>query len=368
MRHANFSTGPVAISARVRAAFAAPAISHRSGEFLQLLDQTRAMLRALTRAKHVAIACGSGTLANEIVAQQIKALPSRTNHGLILVSGEFGERLCGLATRAGLSFDILRVPWGTGISLQRVQEKILASHYGWLWCTATETSTGACVDLPALSTLTRNHSIALCVDCMSAIGMTELDLSGVHLASASSGKALGSIAGLAIVFAQERPEPRDDIAATLDLALYLRNDGVPFTIASSLVCALHASLCEITPHTQARFERIAHDSHGLRSALQARGLKLLINASDEHNVRYLANGIITVDLSKPNSARHVGQALRARGIEIGFESDYLRNRNWIQIALMGHYSRASLRNLPENITQAIAQRPLHNYCEPAMRR
>ncbi len=355
-RHANFSTGPVAISARVRAAFAVPAISHRSSEFLQLLDETRTMLSAMTHAQHVAIACGSGTLANEIVAQQIKALPTHakhTNHGLILVSGEFGERLCGLATRAGLSFDTLRVPWGTGISMQRVQEKISEAHYEWLWCTATETSTGACVDLNALCALARNHDIALCLDCMSAIGMTELDLSGVHLASASSGKALGSIAGLAIVFAQKRPEPRDDIAATLDLALHLRDDGVPFTIASSLVRALHASLCEITPHPQTRFERIAHDSHGLRSALQARGLKLLIDASDENNAPYLANGIITVALSKPNGARHIGEALRARGIEIGFESDYLRNRNWIQIALMGHYSRASLRSLPEHISDAI---------------
>jgi aspartate aminotransferase-like enzyme len=359
-RQANFSTGPVAISARVHSAFAACAISHRSTEFLRLLDETRAMLCALTNAKHVAIACGSGTLANEIVAQQIKALPTHSKHakhvphGLILVSGEFGERLCGLATRAGLSFETLRVPWGTRLHMRDIQEKISATHYDWLWSTATETSTGACVDLNALQEITRDHGIALCLDCMSAIGMTTLDLSDVHLASASSGKALGSIAGLAIVFAKTRPEPRDDIAATLDLALHLRNGGVPFTIASSLICALHASLCEITPNAQARFERIAHDSQWLRSTLQGRDLPLLMNPSDASHSSHLANGIITVDIAKPTSAQHVGQTLRARGVEIGFESDYLRSRNWIQIALMGQYSRTALRYLPEQIARVIA--------------
>jgi aspartate aminotransferase-like enzyme len=352
-QRANFSTGPIAITASVREAFALPAISHRSTEFSRILDETRAMLRALTHAPHVAIACGSGTLANEIVAHQIKSLPAAAKHGLILVNGEFGERLCGLATRAGLSFSSLRVPWGAYLSMQSVREKIASEHYGWLWCAVTETSTGARVDVNALKQITRDHGIAVCLDCMSAIGMTALDLSDVHLASASSGKALGSIAGLAIVFAKTRPQPREDIAATLDLALHLREDGVPFTVASPLLRALHASLHETSTNADMRFERIARDSQWLRAALQAHDLKLLLSTNDTTDPSINASGIITVDIENPANAQRVGQALRTHGVEVGFESDYLRRRNWTQIALMGQYSHASLLRLPRQIAQAV---------------
>jgi aspartate aminotransferase-like enzyme len=346
MIHANFSTGPVALSARVRATLAAPAISHRAPAFLQTLDETRALLKTLTHAQHVALACGGGTFANEIVAQQIKALPGR---GLILVSGEFGERLCGLAQRAGLSFDRLSAPWGAAISANEVRVKISGhTRYSWLWCAAVETSTGTCVDVSALKALTKEHEIALCLDCMSAIGLMPLDLEGVRLASASSGKALAAIAGLAIVFAQERPEPCADIPASLDLGLHLRDGGVPFTMPSLLLSALCTSLRERVPDAASHFTRIANDDDVLRHELRTHNLLTVILAD---KTEHAGKGVITIALPKSVGSHDVGYQLRKCGVEIGFESEYLSTRNWIQVALMGHYSRASLKQLPAQIAQ-----------------
>jgi aspartate aminotransferase-like enzyme len=342
---ANFSTGPVAVSDRVRDAFAATAISHRSEAFIERLFDTKRMLKTITGARHIAIACGSGTLANEIVAQQIKTLDKP---GLIMVNGEFGERLCSLAGRAGLAFDRIDAPWGARVDLELVRRQLASNErYGWLWCVATETSTGARVDLTQLKGIASEHKLALCLDCMSAIGLVELNLRDVHLASASSGKGLSSVAGLALVFANAPAPSRHDIPASLDLALYLSDHNVPFTMPSALLSALHASLYEISSAMPERFTRVDRDTHWFRNALLNRDLHPLID-----NER-AAPGVITIALPTHIDAYKTGQRLRECGVDIGFESSYLRERNWIQVALMGCYDDAALRALPKQIFAAI---------------
>jgi aspartate aminotransferase-like enzyme len=355
MTQANFSTGPVAVSRRVRDAFVAPAISHRSTEFSRLLAQTRTLLAGMMHANHVAIACGGGTHANEMIAQQIRRLPGR---GLILVNGEFGERLCGLATRAALAFDTLHAPWGERIDLQSVRTKLdSGNRYQWLWCVATETSTGARFDISALQQIATERGVRLCIDCMSAIGVTPLNFRDVFLASASSGKGLASVAGLALVFARTLPtapsKAECGIPASLDLALHLDEHAVPFTMPSSLLAALHASLTEIAPSINARFARIANDSAWLREALRHRGLHPLIDGVDA------ASGIITLALPTTIDAREIGVHIRNGGVDIGFESAYLRERNWIQIALMGQYSSTNLKRLPAQIARAAQMCAAH---------
>ncbi len=73
--------------------------------------------------------------------------------GLILSSGEFGERLVDHAHRSDLAFDTLAFEWGDPIDLVAVEQK-LRSHkktpYAWLWCAHCETSTGYLADLDAL--------------------------------------------------------------------------------------------------------------------------------------------------------------------------------------------------------------------------
>jgi aspartate aminotransferase-like enzyme len=349
MKRANFSTGPVAISPRVRRALAAPAVSHRSVAFVSQLHDVRAMLTALTGAQHVAVACGSGTLANEMIAQQLRCLPKR---GLILANGEFGERLCQLATRAGLAFDVMSAPWGTAVDLSAVDAQLTAGgDYSWLWCVAVETSTGVRTDLTALADVTRKRGVRLCVDCMSAIGAMPLDLSNVYLASASSGKALASVAGLAMVFAHSSAsrESLSDTPASLDLALHLRGDGVPHTVPSTLVAALHASLQTIVAFTAQRYATIARDNAALTKALRTIGLSPLINDD------IAAPSVITVPIPASAHSFAIGAYLRDRGIDVGFESAYLRQRNWIQLALMGEYSKRALRQLPQQIDTAIRE-------------
>src|SRR5213075_1742171 len=67
----NFLPGPVAVRREVRRAFEQAPESHRSGAFVKDFHSTRQILGELTRAKHVQILLGSGTLANDVVAAQL---------------------------------------------------------------------------------------------------------------------------------------------------------------------------------------------------------------------------------------------------------------------------------------------------------
>ena len=119
----NFLPGPVAVSGKVQAALGRPAISHRAERFLRMVEDTRGMLCALTKARHVELFLGTGTLANDVVAAHLRVQPGC---GLILSNGEFGERLVDHARRMALSYEVLRFPWGECFDTDQLEAKLVA--------------------------------------------------------------------------------------------------------------------------------------------------------------------------------------------------------------------------------------------------
>lgn len=65
-----------------------------------------------------------------------------------------------------------------------------------------------------------------------------------------------------------------------------------------------------------------------------------------------APGVITIALAGA-SAREVAGALSAEGFEIAWQSRYLLERNWLQIALMGEIDDDALRRLPGALRAAV---------------
>src|SRR5580700_9614323 len=117
----NFLPGPVTVRREVRRAFEQAPESHRGDSFKKDFHATKQILCELVKAKNVEIFMGSGTLANDVVAMQLSLLKGR---GLILSSGEFGERLIDHAHRLDLHFDTLKFGWGEPIDLSAVEEKL----------------------------------------------------------------------------------------------------------------------------------------------------------------------------------------------------------------------------------------------------
>jgi aspartate aminotransferase-like enzyme len=331
----NLLPGPVCTTPEVDAALAAPAQSHRGPAFLARMADVRRMLCDLTGARHVEVLPGSGSLANAVVAAQ---LGLRAATGLVLANGEFGERLVNDARRAQLRFDTLRLPWGGTFDLAQV-EKLAARlpRGGWLWAVHHETSTGMLNPLNELKDIAARHGLRLCVDCVSSLGAVPVDLCGVHLASATSGKGLGAYPGLALVFHDHEPAPEPDrLPGYLDLGHWAEHASVPHTHSSNLVAALAAALRAATP---ARRERIRANAAWLRAALRAEGCTLATPDAQA------CPGIITLELDGDLAVAGIGAALEQRGFLLNFRSRHLLARNWLQLSLLGDPSRAALESL-----------------------
>jgi aspartate aminotransferase-like enzyme len=338
----------VAVSPRVRAARDGERVNHRSPAFGEALAAVREGLGRLTGAAHTALLVGTGTLANDAVAAQ---LACHGGSGLILVTGEFGERLVSHARGAGLAFDVLACPWGEALGPGAL-ERALAGEPAWVWAVHHETSTGALLDVADLGRRCRDAGAALALDGVSAVGAVPVDYREVDWVSTVSGKALAAYPGLAMVLARAPFLPPGDrpIAPSLDLSRHGDDQGVPTTVPSELVAALAAALEELlaSPPWKRREAQAAR----LREGLVSLGLQVLRPPGDH------AAAVTTVVLPGNIDGAALGRELAASGIHLHYESGYLQSRNWIQLCLMGPLSDADLERTLAALGHACDQRRL----------
>ncbi|MGA2544443.1 MAG: aminotransferase class V-fold PLP-dependent enzyme [Verrucomicrobiota bacterium] len=332
---ASFLPGPVSIHREVRKAFERQAESHRSDRFVAEFQRVRQRLCQLTGARQAQILLGSGTLANDTVAAQLSL---QEKPGLVLSNGEFGERLVDHARRFGLTFDTLKLPWGEAFDMAAVQQFLSRSPaVGWLWFAHGETSTGMLNPLSPLQSLCAKRRIKLCADCISSIGMGPVNLEGVYLASAASGKGLAAYPGLCMVFYNHTISHSTRLPRYLDLGWYAEHQGIAFTHSSNLVQALDAALRRVD--WPKKYAQLGEDSAWLRGRLRGLGLNLITPDTEA------MAGVITLAAAPGQSGLELAQRLEQAGFLLSCNSDYLKQRNWIQICLMGEYSREKLDGL-----------------------
>ena len=334
-RKVNLMPGPVAIRPEVSKAFARTPVSHRSPAFMEDMKRTKGRLCELTGALSVEILLGSGTMANDAIAAQLSLEEGR---GLVLSNGEFGDRLLDHAARMSLDFDAFHQDWGRPFDRAALASSLAGGAYSWLWATHCETSTGVLNDMGLVTEICTREGVKLALDCISSIGTLPVDLSGVFLASGVSGKGLGSYPGLSMVFYNHALELRPDrLPRYLDLGLHAAKGGVPFTMSSNLVHALDAALDRFdSTHV---FEEIEETSWWLRQRLRDLGFRIVAADSEA------APAVITLALPPNMSSTDLGDSLERAGFSLSYNSEYLRARNWIQVCLMGDFSRLDVEPL-----------------------
>ena len=333
--------GPVAISQRVTEAFCREPLSHRSQQFIDLYQELRGRLNEITGGMEAAVLCGSGTLANDAVAANLRAVMGN-REGVVIANGEFGERLARQASRAGLRFQVIEHRWCSAWDFKRI-ESAMERRPGWVWAVHLETSTGVLNDLERLADLAERHGAVVAADCVSSLGAVELSRVGqrLFLASGVSGKALGSYAGLAFIFlSEEAANARQicDLCPTFDVINSVRSVGPVSTLPSPIVLAALEGLREHYDGEAGRRERYRHYDHlgrWARKRAQEAGLATFAAEADS------APTIMTFPMPTPQFAR---DCLRA-GFRIAHESNYLLERGWGQIATMGDLDGAALEPL-----------------------
>jgi aspartate aminotransferase-like enzyme len=341
--------GPVVMSARVIEAFHREPISHRSQPFIDLYQEMRARLSELMGGMQPVVLCGSGTLANDAVAANLRNAFGDAE-GLIIANGEFGERLIHQAECAGLNYRALRFRWGGPWNFSSIEAE-LEHGPAWIWVVHLETSTGVLNDLPRLIA-TAHHRLPIAADCVSSLGGVELSESSPRLfmASGVSGKALASYAGLAFVFLSNAAIDAlsgKTICPSFDLVNAARRTGPVSTIPAPLVLAILEALREDYEGEAGCKNRYRHyDELGRWTRAQIRAAALGTLAEE----RCAAPTVTTFRLP---SARFPRECLRA-GFRIAHESEYLRSRQWGQIATMGNLDRQALEPLFASIQWTLS--------------
>jgi aspartate aminotransferase-like enzyme len=348
--------GPVTVSQAVRDAFHEPPIYHRGPEFIRRFVQIRNFLGELVGGRSVAILNGSGTLANEAVAATLAASPS-PGRGLMLVNGEFGQRLARQALRFGLQPRALNWPWGQPWDLDEVGAALADEPAGsWVWGVHLESSTGVLNDLAGLVEVGRRRGVRVCVDCVSSLGAVPLDLRGVFLATGSTGKSLGAYAGGALIFADAEALGRLErgrVPSYFDLAAALSSQGPCYTFPSPILVALEAALAEYaTPQkAEATYARYAELGGYVRRRLRQLGLGPL--AREDCAAPVVATFAPPGGLT---SGAFVERCL-SWGIAIGGQSGYLAERRLVQVATMGAVTREMCGALFQHLEDWLRPEP-----------
>jgi aspartate aminotransferase-like enzyme len=185
--------------------------------------------------------------------------------------------------------------------------------------------------------------VLVIVDCISTFGIVPLDLRGVYMASASSGKAIGSYAGLAMVFYNRLQEGSQVIPVYLDIFQYIKKNGIPFTLNSNALFALGEAVK--TCNIELKYQKLIRQTRWLKEQLLKTSLKVVSLGTG-----YSHPAITTINLPVCTNSVMIGDALEAKNILINYRSDYLIRHNMIQICL---FSEIDDEDLKDAITQLI---------------
>ncbi|MEI5892186.1 aminotransferase class V-fold PLP-dependent enzyme [Bacillus cereus] len=348
MKEYTFLPGPVDIEEHVQKAFATKPISHRSKSFQVTIGNVKKRLLQMTKAKRVQIMLGTGTLANDAIALQLRSLKGK---GLVLTNGEFGNRLVGHAKRAQLHFDTYKKEMGEPFIYTELEKIVETGNYEWLWFVHHETSTGMLNNLEELNALCNTHQMKLCVDCISSIGAIPIDLKAVYFASGVSGKAIKSFTGVSFVFHNHNVKVNETLPAYMDIGMYEENESIPYSHSWNLIYALQEALKRF--EDEKVYVKIKETYDYMEEAIISIGLKLV--SPKEH----AAPIILTIVLSEGLSSKAVGDALALQGYIVHYESAYLQKNNWIQIACLNHYKERDMKRMLNCLQMCVLQSGVH---------
>src|SRR5258706_398431 len=117
--------GPSPVSNRVLEALSLPVVGHLDPKFLEIMDQSMAMLRELFQTKNrLALPMsGTGSAGMETCFVNLIEPGDRV---LIGVNGVFGTRMVDVAQRCGAQVDTVDAEWGTALDAQKVKAELVS--------------------------------------------------------------------------------------------------------------------------------------------------------------------------------------------------------------------------------------------------
>ncbi|HEY3059562.1 MAG TPA: alanine--glyoxylate aminotransferase family protein [Chloroflexota bacterium] len=335
--------GPSNMHPRVLQALASPLLGHKDPVFLNIMDETAALLRRVFQTENRATFALPATGGSAMEAALINLLqPGDTV--VIGRSGFFADRMVGIARRLrDVRVVAVDSAWGEALDHEALAHAVREHRPRVLAIVHGETSTGVEQPLRDLALLCRELDAFLVVDAVASLGGTSLPVDdlGLDVCYSGSQKCLSAPPGLAPITLSDRAlqaiEQRSSPVPSwyLDLTLHARfwdTEHIYHHTAPVLnVFALREALLLVAEEgLYARLARHRLHARALRAGLEALGLRLFANPA--HRLTP-----VTTVLAPPDvSAAEVRDVLLCEfNIEIaGGLGEYV-DRMW-RIGIMGH--------------------------------
>lgn len=221
--------GPSDVPQRVLDAMARPTIGHLDPAFVDLMEQTKTMLRMAFKTENALTfpVSAPGSAGMEMCFVNLIEPGDKV---VVCKNGVFGGRMLENVKRIGGVPVVVDDAWGAPVSPDKVREAFEANPDAKILAFVhAETSTGAQSDAAALAKIAREHGALTLMDCVTSLGGTpiHLDAWGIDAAYSGSQKCLSCTPGLSPVSFSPRAVDRIQARRTpvqswfLDLSLVL---------------------------------------------------------------------------------------------------------------------------------------------------
>jgi alanine-glyoxylate transaminase/serine-glyoxylate transaminase/serine-pyruvate transaminase len=338
--------GPSNVHYRVYRALATPILGHLDHEFMRIMDEICAMLRAVFKTENRLTIPVSGTGSAGMETSFVNVLETG-DKVVIGINGVFGERMADVAARCGAEVIRIDEEWGNIIDPNRVIDTLKKHPDAKVFAIVhAETSTGAKQPLEEIGKILRERDTIFLVDTVTSLAGCELKVDewGIDICYSGTQKCLSVPPGLAPITVSEKAvramhSKKSKVQSWyLDLNMIERYWGEErfyhHTAPISMLFALREGLRIILEEgLEERFER--HQTLGdyLKSGITELGWRLF--AREGHRLPMLTSVVLP---SGFNDAQMRKKLLDEYGIEVGGGLGNTKGKIW-RIGLMGETCR-----------------------------
>lgn len=197
--------GPSPVSPRVLEALSLPVVGHLDPKFLEIMDQSMAMLREVFQTQNRLALPMSGTGSAGMETCFVNLLEPGDSV-LIGVNGVFGTRMVDVAQRCGAQVDKVEAEWGTALEAEKFKTALAQKKHKVVALVHAETSTGVLQPLDDIARLVRESGALFLVDAVTSLGgaPVRVDELGIDACYSGTQKCLGCPPGLSPVTFNER--------------------------------------------------------------------------------------------------------------------------------------------------------------------
>jgi len=315
--------GPVNVWPEIASALTEYEFCHREEEFSALFEsvQRNALAVAGIREpdKYTALlVTGSGTAGNESV---LNSVVDTDDVVVVMANGEFGERLGAISKTYNPKTEVIEHAWGELYDLERFEARLAQGDVKLVAMVHHETSTGFLNPVEDVGAICHKYGVRLFLDAVSSFSADRLDLEASHVTfmTTSSGKALASYPGVALLIGvraafealSEHPARNHYLDLRRYYAFSEKYQQTPNTPAVPLILSLNRALeLALREGREERLARLEAYANHVRKRCAERGLETL------NPLRKLSNAVTSVRIPSGVAFEDIRLGLRAEGFVI----------------------------------------------------